>query len=104
VLRQQRERQLPDDAALQIGEVVKLVHDHGRDVGEVERFLAERHIVGQIRFAVRVQQSIEQNLGDNDEDAGIGINAAIAGDESDIVGFEPPAHGGCLHLLEFLLG
>ena len=51
-----------------------------------------------------VQQAIEQNLGDDDEDAGVGIDAAIAGDESDVVGLKAPAHGGRLHLLKFLFG
>src|SRR5262249_51407241 len=38
----------------------------------------------------------------DDENAGIRIDAAIAGDESDIFRLEPPAYGGSLHLLEFL--
>ena len=84
------ERQFPDDAALRVGEAVELVHDDGRDAGEVER--------------LRVQQAIEQDLGDDDEDAGVGIDAAIAGDEADVVGREAPADGGRLHLAELLLG
>ena len=88
--RQHAERQFPDDAALRIGEVVKFVHDDGRDVVEIE--------------ALRMQQAIEQNLGDDDEDAGVGIDAAIAGDEADVVGLEAPTHGRVLHLLELLLG
>ena len=90
VLRQQRERQFPDDAALRVGEAVELVHDHGGDAREVE--------------PVRVQQAIEQDLGDDDEDAGVRIDLAVAGDQADVVAGEAPPHGGRLHLLELLLG
>ena len=88
--RQHAERQFPDDAALLVGEVVELVHDDGRDVVEIE--------------ALRMQQAIEQDFGHDDEDAGVGIDAAIAGDEADVVGLEAPAHGRFLHLVELLLG
>ena len=44
---------------------------------------------------LRMQQPIEQNLGDDDQDAGVGIDAAIAGDQADVVGREAPAHGDC---------
>ena len=32
-----------------------------------------------------MQQPIEQDFGDDDQDAGVGIDAAIAGDEADVV-------------------
>ena len=51
-----------------------------------------------------MQQAVEQDLGDDDEDAGVGVDAAIAGDEADVVGAEAPAHGRLLHLVELLLG
>ena len=86
--RQHAERQLPDDAALHVGEVVELVHDHGRDVAEIKTLL--------------VKEPVEQDLGHDDEDAGVGIDAAVAGDEADVVGVEAPADGGVLHLVEFL--
>ena len=41
----------------------------------------------------RVQQAVEQDLGDDDEDAGVGVDAAVAGDEADVVGAEAPADG-----------
>ncbi len=63
--RQHAKGQLPDNASLQVGEVMELVHDHGRDLLEVE-------IVG-------MEQSIEQDLRDDDEDAGVGIEPAVAG-------------------------
>ena len=88
--RQHAQGQLPDDAALRVGEVVELVHDDGRDVAEVE--------------GLRVEQAVEQDLGDDDEDAGLGVDAAVAGDEADVVGLEAPAHGRLLHLVELLLG
>ena len=75
MLRQHGQRQLPDDAAFRVGEAVELVHDDGRDLLEIER--------------LRMQQAIEQNLGDDDEDAGVRIDAAIAGDEADVVGLKP---------------
>ncbi len=53
---------------------------------------------------VGVQQAIEQDFGDDDEDAGVGIDAAIAGDEADVVGLEAPAHGRLLHLVKLLFG
>ena len=90
MLRQQRQRQLPDDAALRVGEGVELVHDDGRDAGEVE--------------PVRVQQPVEQDLGDDDQDAGVRVDLAVAGDQADVVAREAPALGGRLHLLELLLG
>ena len=36
-----------------------------------------------------VQQAIEQDLGDDDQDAGVGIDAAIAGDQADVLGRKP---------------
>ncbi len=89
-LGQHAQRQFPDDAAFEVGEAVELVHDHGRDTGEIE--------------ALGVQQAIEQDLGDDDQHAGVGIDAAIAGDQADVVGAEAPADGAGLHLAEFLLG
>ena len=59
MLRQQGQRQFPDDAAFQVGERVKLVHHDRGNIGKVE--------------PVRVQQAIEQNLGDDDEDAASGF-------------------------------
>ena len=53
---------------------------------------------------VGVQQAVEEDLGDDDEDAGVGVDAAVAGDQADVVGAEAPANGGGLHLLEFLFG
>ena len=88
--RQHAERQFPDDAALLIGEVVELVHNDGRDVTEVEALL--------------VQQAIQQDFGHDDEDASVRIDAAVAGDEADVVGLEAPAHGRFLHLVELLFG
>ena len=35
--------------------------------------------------AVRVQQAVEQDLGDDDQDAGVRVDAAVAGDEADVV-------------------
>ena len=40
-----------------------------------------------------MQQPIEQNLGDDHEDAGVGVDAAIAGDEADVVFTKAPADG-----------
>ena len=51
-----------------------------------------------------MQQAVEEDLGDDDEDAGVGVDAAVAGDEPDVVGGEAPADGAGLHLLELLLG
>ena len=76
-VRQHAQRQFPDDAAFRVGEAVELVHDHGGDVGEIER--------------LGMQQAIEQDLGDDDQDAGVGIDAAIAGDQADVVGAESPS-------------
>ncbi len=36
--RQHRQRQFPDDAALQIAEVMEFIHDHGGHVVEIESF------------------------------------------------------------------
>ena len=40
---------------------------------------------------LRVQQPIEQDLGDDDQDAGVGIDAAVAGDQADVVGAGSPS-------------
>ena len=55
------------------------------------------------RLAV-VQQAIEQDLGDDDQDAGVGIDAAVAGHQADVVGLKAPLDGRGLHLAELLLG
>src|SRR5262249_8688178 len=86
--RQQRQREFPDDAAFGVGEAVEFVHDDGEDVVEIERF--------------DVQQTIQQNLRHDDEDFGVGILAAIAGDEADVGLLETPADGGRLQLAELL--
>ncbi len=83
---------------------MEFVHDDGRDLREVESLRAERHFLGQIRLAVGVQQAVEQNLGDDDEDAGVGVDAAVAGDEAHVVGPKAPTHGRRLHFLKFLFG
>ena len=51
-----------------------------------------------------MQQPVEQNLRHDDEDRRVGIHAAVAGDQADVVRRKSPAHGGGLHLLELLLG
>ena len=53
MLRQQGQRQLPDDAALDVGEAVELVHDDGRDVREIER--------------LGMQQPVEEDFGNDDQ-------------------------------------
>lgn len=73
--RQHREGQLPDDATLGVGEAVELVHDDRGDLAEVE--------------GGGVQQAIEQDFGDDDENARVGIDAAIAGDQADVLGESP---------------
>ncbi len=67
------------------------IHPHPRPLSQGER--------GDISL---VQQAIEQNLGDDDDDAGIGIDSAVAGDQTDVVGAEAPADSGILHFAEFL--
>ena len=87
--RQQAQREFPDHAALGIGEAVKLVHHHGADLAEVE--------------GLAVQQAVQQDFGHDDQDAGVGVLAAIAGHQADVVGMETPAGRGRLHLAELLL-
>ena len=69
---------------------MELVHHHGRDLGEVERF--------------GVQQPIEEDLGHDDEHLGVGVFASIAGDQSDVGRIEPPADGLRLHFAKLLFG
>ena len=90
MLREHVERQFPDDAAFGVGEAVELVHHHRGDLREVEAF--------------GMQQPVQENLGDDDEDARVRVDLAVAGDEADVIGLEAPAHGGGLHLGELLLG
>ena len=42
---------------------------------------------------VRVEQAVEQDLGDDDQDAGVRVDPAVAGDQADVVAREAPAHG-----------
>jgi hypothetical protein len=51
-----------------------------------------------------MQQPVEKNLGDDDEHGGVGVHAAIASDQADVVSREAPADGSRLHLLQLLLG
>ena len=88
VLGQQAERQLPDDPALHLGEVVELVHDAGRHVGEVEP----------------VEQPVQEDLGHDDEHRGLGVDLAAAGDQPHVLAAKTPLDRAVLHLLEFLLG
>ncbi len=90
VFRQESQRQLPHDTALPIGEVVKLVHHDGRDIGEVERR--------------RVQQAVQQDFRHHDQHPRLRVDPPVAGDQPDVIGSEPPADGGLLHLLKLLLG
>ena len=66
----QSQRQLPHDASFRIIEAVKFVHDHGR------------HVVKRNFF--RRQQSIEQDLSDDDENSGIRILTPITRHQSDV--------------------
>ena len=78
--RQQPQREFPDHAALGIGEAVELVHHHGADLAEVE--------------GLAVQQAVEQDFGHDHQHAGLGVLAAIAGHQADVVGMETPAGRG----------
>ena len=88
VLGQHAERQLPDDPALHLGEVVELVHDAGRHVGEVGP----------------VEQPVQEDLGHDDQHRGLGVDLAAAGDHPHVLAAEAPLNRAVLHLLEFLLG
>ena len=104
VLRQQPQRQFPDDAALEIGEAVELVHHHGADLAEIEGRAGDggrgvgwversepHHALRRVLVGLAadppyrsagVQQAVKQDLGDDDQHAGVGIFAAIAGHQA----------------------
>ena len=131
VLRQQPERQFPNDAALEVVEAMELVHHHRADLIEVERFgkgvrtiyLARRgkgdspHLPGRpfgcfaqmgtvpfsAHFFPAVQQPIQQNFGHDDQHAGVRVLAAVAGHQSHVFREEPPLDGRRLHFAELLL-
>ncbi len=86
---QHGQRQFPNDPALHVGEAVKLVHYHGRDVREIE--------------GARLQQPIEQNLGHDDQHLGARVHTAIARYQADVFGLKAPAHRGGLHFGELLI-
>ena len=69
---------------------MKLVHDYGRDAAEIE--------------GGRVEKAIEQDFGDDHEDASVRVDAPVARHQADIFRLEAPALGAGLHLAEFLLG
>ena len=54
--------------------------------------------------ALGMQQPIEKDFRDDDENAGVGVDAAIAGDQADVFRAEPPADRAGLHLVKLLLG
>ena len=90
MLWQEPQRKLPNNAALQVGKRVELVHDDGRDGAEVK--------------GRRIQKAIEQDLRNDDQHACVGIDAPVAGHQSDVFRLEAPALCADLHLAEFLLG
>ena len=90
MLGEQREGQLPDDAAFRIPEGVELVLDDHGDAVEVE--------VG------RPQQAIEEDLGHHHPYRCVRIDLPVPGDQAHTLSRKAPAHGGGLHLAEFLLG
>src|SRR5207253_278575 len=69
---------------------MELVHDNGRNIAEIEFPL--------------VEQAIEQDFSDDNQDARLRIDAAVARNEANIVPLEAPADSGGLHLVKFLLG
>ena len=75
-------------APLEIVETVEFVHHHG---ATFEKSKAS------------VQQSVEEDFGDHDQDRGVGVLAAVAGHEANVVGMESPSGGQRLHLAELLL-
>ena len=98
VLRQQAERQFPDDAPLGVVEAVELVHHHGADVVKSNR--PSNCNPPRSRCSSR----LKQDLGHDDQHPGVGVFAAVAGDQPHVVRLEAPADGGRLHLAELLLG
>ena len=88
--RQQAQGKFPDDTSFSIGEAVEFVHHHCGDIREVER--------------LGMQQAIEQDLRDDDQHAGFGIDSAITGYQTHIVRAESPAGGRRLHLAKLLVG
>ena len=75
---------LPDRAAEPVGEVVHLVHDHVRQVGE--------------QAGVGVEH-VAEHLGRHDDDAGRGVDVRVAGEEPDLAGpvfvRRAPGTSGC---------
>ena len=67
---------------------MKLVHHNGEDLREIK--------------CRGVQQPIEQDLRDDDQNPRLRIDAAVAGDEADVVGMKSPADGRFLQFLKFL--
>ena len=50
-----------------------------------------------------MQQPIQQNFRDDDEDAGVGVDAAVPGDEADVLRVKAPFDGQFLRLAVLLL-
>ena len=69
---------------------MEFVHDHGGNVPKLE--------------PLGVQQAVEQNLRHDDQDAGAGVDLAVAGHHADVFALEPPPLRHRLHFLELLLG
>ncbi len=69
---------------------MELVHDD-------RKHILEGKVVG-------MQQSIQQDLGHDDENRGIGVHLAVPSDQSDVVCREAPPHRRLLQLSKLLLG
>ena len=69
---------------------MKLVHHDRRHFREVK--------------VIAVEQTVEQNLGDDDQHLGVRIDFVVACDESHIFRLKSPTDGGFLNLLKLLIG
>ena len=121
VLGQQPQRQFPDDPAFDVGEAMELVHHDRGDVAEVEGrrgvgsgkgdspHLCEAPFgpfrqMGTVPFSApsAVQEAVQQDFGHHHQYPGIGVLAAVAGHEADIIRLKTPFHRRRLHFAELL--
>ena len=88
--RQQTQSELPNDAAFDIVEAMELVHHNCPHIVEVKRFL--------------VQQSIQQNLGNDHQDLRTRIHFPVTRHQANFIRVKSPLNDFLPDLTELLIG
>ena len=89
-------REFPDDSPFRVVKLMEFVHDNRVDVVKIRGGVLRR-------IAFRLKKSIEQNFRNDDQNFGVRIDFAVAGNQTNVVGVETPLSRFDLQFVVFLV-